>query len=93
MSDSVIPWTVVCQASLSMEFSTQVYRSEFPFPSPKDIPDPGIKPVFPTLEGGFFNTELPGKLLNIQYSPPKRWVNLAQPVNSTDVEKSFFKTL
>ena len=74
-----------------MEFSTQAYRSEFPFPSPKDIPDPGIKPLFPALEGGFFNTELPGKLLNIQYSPPKRWVNLAQPVNSTDVEKSFLK--
>ena len=32
-----------------------------PFPSPGDLPDPGIEPVFPALAGGFFTTELPGK--------------------------------
>ena len=32
-----------------------------PFPSPRDVPDPGIKPVSPALAGGFFTTEPPGK--------------------------------
>ena len=49
-------WTVACQAPLSMEFSRQEYRSGLPFPSPGDLPDPGIEPVSlasPTLIGGF----------------------------------------
>ena len=33
------------------------------FPSPRDITDPGIEPVSPALAGGFFTTELPGKLM------------------------------
>ena len=37
------PWTVDCQAPLSMEFSRQEYWSELPFPSPGDLPDPGIE--------------------------------------------------
>ena len=35
----VTPWTVACQAPLSMGFSTQEYWSELPFPSPRDLPD------------------------------------------------------
>ena len=53
----VTPWTVACQASLSMGFSRQEYCSGFPFPSPLDLPDPGIKPespVSPALAGWFF---------------------------------------
>ena len=42
----VAPWTVACQCPLSMEFSSQEYWSEFPFPSPGDLPDPGFKPRF-----------------------------------------------
>ena len=38
------PWTVARQAPLSMELSEQEYWSGLPFPSPGDIPDPGIKP-------------------------------------------------
>ena len=38
----VTPWTVACQAPLSMGFSRQEYWSELPFPSPEDLPDPGI---------------------------------------------------
>ena len=38
-------WTVACQASLSMEFSKQEYWSGLLFPSPGDLPDPGIKPA------------------------------------------------
>ena len=49
MSDSVTLWTVVRQAPLSMEFSRQEYWSGLPFPPPKDLPDPGIKPVFPAF--------------------------------------------
>ena len=36
------PWTVVCQAPLSMKFSRQEYWSGFPFPPPGDLPDLGI---------------------------------------------------
>ena len=49
----VTPWTVACRASLSMEFSRQEYRSGLPFPSPGDLPDPGIEPVPPASAGGF----------------------------------------
>ena len=50
------PWTVARQAPLSMGFSRQEIWSGLPFPSPGDIPDPGI-----TLAGGFFTIALPGK--------------------------------
>ena len=39
------PWTVACQAPLSMEFSKQEYWSGLPFPSPGYLPNPGIKPA------------------------------------------------
>ena len=62
MSDSfVTPWTVACQASLSMEFSRQEYWSGLPFPSLGDLPDPEIKPMSPALAGGFFTSEPPRK--------------------------------
>ena len=56
------PWTAAHQAPLSMEFSRQEYWSGFPFSIPRDLPDPGIKPVYPTspaLAGGFFTSEPP----------------------------------
>ena len=43
------PWTVAHQASPSMGFSRQEYWSGLPFPSPKDLPIPGVEPGFPTL--------------------------------------------
>ena len=42
---SVAPWTLVLQASLSMEFSRQEYWSGLPFPTPGNLPHPGIKPT------------------------------------------------
>ena len=51
------PWTVACQAPLSMGFSRQEYWSGLPFPPPGDLPNPGVKPtslVTPALAGGFF---------------------------------------
>ena len=53
------PWTIACQSPLSMGFPMQEYWSGLLFPSPGDLPDPGIEP--PTLAGGFFTTEPPGK--------------------------------
>ena len=62
MSNSfVTPWTVAHQAHLSNGFLRQEYWSGLLFPSPGDLPDPGIKPVSPALSDGFFTTELPGK--------------------------------
>ena len=46
----VVPRTVVSQAPLSMGFSRQEYCSGLPFPSPGDLPDPGIEPKFPALQ-------------------------------------------
>ena len=43
------PWTVSYQAPPSMGFSRPEYWSGLPFPSPEDLPDPGIKPWSPTL--------------------------------------------
>ena len=56
-------WTVAYQASLSMGFSRQEYWSGLPFPSPGDLPDPGIKPRTPVLEADALTSEPPGKLI------------------------------
>ena len=55
------PWTVACQAPLSMGFSRQEYWSELPFPSPADFPDLGIKPRSPALQADSLLIELWGK--------------------------------
>ena len=54
----VIPWTVACQAPLSVGFSRQEYWSELPFPSPEDLPDPGIELGSPALQADSLPTEL-----------------------------------
>ena len=53
----VTPWTVAYQVPLSMGFSRQEYWSGLPFPSPGDLPDPGIEPRSPTSEA--LPSELP----------------------------------
>ena len=52
-----IPWTVVYQASLSMGFSRQEYWSGLPFPSPGDLPNPGIEPRYPALQADALPSE------------------------------------
>ena len=42
------PWLVACHSPLSMGFSRQEYWSGSPFPSPEDLPNPGIKPISPS---------------------------------------------
>ena len=52
------PWTVACQAPLSIGFSSQKYWSGLPRPSPGDLPDLGIQPisfVSPAMTDGFFS--------------------------------------
>jgi len=61
ISDSAIPWTVVYQAPLSMEFSRQEHWSGLLFPSPGYLPDPGIKPRSPALQADSLPSEPPGK--------------------------------
>ena len=66
----VTPWTVACQAPLSMRFPGQEYWSRLPFPSPGDLFHSGIQPASPaspTLAGGFFTTEPLGKPVSLEY--------------------------
>ena len=56
-----MPWTVVHQAYLSMEFPKQEHWSGLPFPSPADLPDPGIKFGSPALQANSLLTEPPRK--------------------------------
>ena len=55
------PWTLACQASLTMEFSRQEYWSGYPFPFPEDHPDPGIEPGSPAFQVDSLPSEPPGK--------------------------------
>ena len=55
------PHTVACQAPLSMRFPRQEDWNGLPFPSPGDLPDPGIEPTCTALASKFFTTESPGK--------------------------------
>ena len=52
------PWTVACQAPLSMGFFRQEYWSGLPFSSPGDLPNPGIEPGAPALQADALPTEL-----------------------------------
>ena len=56
------PWTIAHQAPQSMEFFRQEYWSGLPFPSPGDLPNPGIEPGPPTLQADALPSEPPGKL-------------------------------
>ena len=79
------PWTVAHQASLSMGFSRQQLWSGLPFPSPGDLPDPGIKPV---LQADSLLSEPPGKqFVECDTNSPARpgdlapsWVSLDLPL-------------
>ena len=51
------PWTVAYQAPQSTEFSKQEYWSGLPFPSPGDLPNPGIEPGSPTLQADSLSSE------------------------------------
>ena len=59
MSNAETPWTVACQAPLSMGLSSQEYWSGLLCPPPGRLPNPGIEPeslMSPALAGGFFTS-------------------------------------
>ena len=64
----VAPWTVARQAPLSMGFSRKEYWSGLPFPSPRDLPDPGNEPGSPALQADSLPPELWGKPLICIYT-------------------------
>ena len=80
------PWPVAYQAPPSMGFSRQEYWSALPFPSPGDIPNPGIEPGSPALEADSLTSESPGTR-NIyrsrtQFSPfghQNKWIQCLPP--------------
>ena len=66
------PWTVAHQAPLSMGFSWQEYWSGLPFPSPGDLPNPGIKPGSPTWQANALTSAPPGMPLNTRIQSLKK---------------------
>ena len=62
MSDSLQPHGLH-QVLPSMEFSRQEYWSGLPFPSPGNLPDPGIEPWSPALEADALTSEPPGETM------------------------------
>ena len=62
----VTPWNIAYKAPLSTEFPRQEYWSGLPFPSPEDLPNPGIKPRSPTLQADTLPSEPRGKALGIK---------------------------
>ena len=61
VSDFATPWTVAPQALLSMGFPRQEYWGRLPFPSPRDLPDPGIESESLALQANSLQSEPPGK--------------------------------
>ena len=80
----VTPWTVARQAPLSTEFSRQEYWRGLPFPTPEDLPKPGIKPVslaFPALAGRFFTTSATWEAQSLAYGTPLQYSCLENPMD------------
>ena len=62
----VTPWTVACQVPVSMGFPRQESQSGLPFPSPEDLPHPGIEPtslISPALLGTYVTTSTTWEVL------------------------------
>ena len=74
----VTPWTVACQAPLSVRVSRQEYWSGLPCPPPEDLPNPGIKPtsvMSPALQGDSLLLAPPGKPLHLHCCPINRFIS------------------
>ena len=65
----VIPWMVAYPSPPSMGFSRKEYWSGVPFPSPGDLPNPGIEPGSPALQTDALLSEPPGKPMYLITSP------------------------
>ena len=87
------PWTVAYQAPLSVEFSRQEYWSGLPFPSPGDLPDPGIEAGPPTLQAEALPSEPPRKPINWVFLPHSVLNSAAVGVNGSKVCKTINKSI
>ena len=76
------PWTVAYQAPPSMGFSRQEYWSGLPFPSPGDLPNPGIEPGSPEFQADALTSEPPSlpKLMSIESVMPSNHLILCHPL-------------
>ena len=79
MSDSATPWTEAHQALLLKGFLRQVYWSRLPFPSPWDLPNPGIEARSPALQADSLPSKSPEKLSLINY-----WLPIGQTQPESD---------
>ena len=87
------PWTIACQAPLSMGFSRQEYCSGLPFSPPRDLPEPGIASC---LAGKFFTTESPGKLLSLLVNNSKstaRWAHTPMWFSDKGLPKAVLRVI
>ena len=75
------PWTVAYQAPPSMGFSRQEYWSGLPFPSPGDLPDPGIEWV----------SRIPGRRFNL-WATREAFVLRATPQNRPRLPRAFWRS-
>ena len=73
VSNCAIPWMIACQDPLSMELSRQEYGNGKPFPSPGDLPDPGIKPGSLTLHTDCLLSEPPEVLVKNTFERGLTW--------------------
>ena len=89
------PRTVAHQAPPSMEFSRQEYWSGLPFPSPGDLPDPGIQPRSPALWADALPSEPPGKLPDfLQKNSFKIPSKIPSPINRNNpLISEYYRTL
>ena len=83
MSDSCNPVDYSLPGSSVRGFSRQEYWSGLPFPSPGDLPDPGMEPASPALAGIFLTIEPPGKPLVEGMLTLKRLLYLRKEQNNT----------
>ena len=89
------PWTVAYQAPPSMGFSRQEYWSGLPFPSPGDLPDPGIEPRSPTFQADALTSEPPGNLIkgHIHAKSLKLCLTLCSPMDCSQPGSSVYGIL
>ena len=71
-----IPWTIAYQAPLSMRFSRQEYWSGLPFPSPGDLPNPGIKPGLLHCRQILYHLNHRGRTPEVVYTRPQIYIHV-----------------
>ena len=83
----LLPWTVAYQAPPSMGFSRQEYWSRLPFPSPGDLPDPGIEPWSPAFQADTLTSEPRGKNHSVMSDSATPWIVAYQSPQSMEFSR------